>query len=270
MIAEPEIDKKRRERKLAALVALAAQKEKSLTSCLSNEEMALLVNGNCSRHEKERGWEHLSACDLCYEQWFCLKMEKTGEVKKRGRVHLLRPRNFALIGSVIAVAASVVLFLNIPQTPRPDHAVKKLLPSLQATREVGIVVSQDMKAEMAADQEISLKESPRRLMSTAPQSTENVLGTPDLAMTETEPIQEWLETVREGCLKGQTGSKFWTEIILKGDQLLQDKQGETHMNEKDARDFRVLQLIPRSYKKDVITGRCEQILAELAEDGKSR
>lgn len=269
MILESNFKEKKEERKLAGLVALAAQEKKSLAPCLSDEEMALLVNGNCSAQEKERGWAHLSQCEQCYEQWYCLKMEGAGDAKKSGVVYLLRPRNFALFGSAIAVAASVALFLNIPQAPLPDHAMQEsAMPSLQLTRELRKVVPNAMEEEMA-DQEVSLKEAPR-LMSTAPRATENMLGTADIKMTKTEPIQEWLEAVREGCLKKQTGTKFWGEIVFRGDQLLEARRRVTRLNEENARVFEILQLIPRSYKKDLMASRCEQILVELAEDEKSR
>jgi len=269
MILESKFKKKKEERKLAGLVALAAQEKKSLAPCLSGEDMALLVSGDCSAQEKEKGWAHLSECEQCYEQWYCLKMEGAGEAKKSGVVYLLRPRNYALFGSAIAVAASVALFLNIPQAPLPDHAAQESsMPSLQATQELRKVVPKAME-EVTADQEVYLKEAPRMMMSTAPRKAKNILGTTAMTKTETEPIQEWLEVVREGCLKKQTGSKFWGEIVLRGDQLLGDKQRVTRTDE-EAMVFEILQLIPRSYKKDLITSRCEKILVELAEDEKRR
>lgn len=300
MMADSKFDKKKKERRAAALVALAAEKKSGIGRCLTEEEMATLVDGSCSTQEKERGWTHLSDCSECYEQWYTLEMEKKGTEKKSGVVHLLRPRNFAIIGSAMAVAASVAVFLNIPHAPMPDRSVEELLQFQQAVKETDTSPSaQVMETEVVVDKAVSSREEPsvvhdreemklkeersvtkkmRLKTAAAPQPAEKVVGTSDMQVAEvatgeaekTQPVERWLEMVQEGCLKRQTERKFWSEIILKGDQLFHDTEPGADIKGKEAEAFAVFQLVPRNLEKDLIAGRCEQILVELAEGEKSR
>ena len=300
MIAESKVDQKKKENRLAALVALAAEKKSGVSSCLTEEEMVVLVAGRCSGKEKERGWAHLADCPQCYEQWYSFKMEESAANKKSGIVYLLRPRNFALIGSALAVAASVAVFLNVFQAPFSDYRIKDSEQSQQIiTEEKEISFSQVKEIDEAADKALSLRKVPsvmyekremelkngrvatkkmRTKTATAPQPADKVSGMADMVMAEravapeekVESIDSWLEMVQEGCLKGQTEEKFWSEIILAGEQLFQDTEPWTEKNEKEARAFAVLQLMPGSYEIDSITKQCEQILVELAEGEKSR
>jgi len=298
MKAELRFDKKKKERRIAALIALTAEKKSDIGRCLTEEEMALLVDGTCSAQEKERRWAHLSECSDCYDQWYVLTVEEKEGRKKSGIAYLMRPGNLAIVGSAMAVAASVVVFLNLPP-PFPDRLAEESLPPPEITREAVISDSQVMKEVVVSDEAVSFREAPsvmyekremelkngrvatkkmRTKTATAPQPADKVSGMADMVMAEravapeekVESIGSWLEMVQEGCLKGQTEEKFWSEIILAGEQLFQDTEPWTEKNEKEARAFAVLQLMPGSYEIDSITKQCEQILVELAEGEKSR
>ena len=113
--------------------------------------MALLVDGNCSVQEKERGWAHLSDCQECYDQWYVLKMEEREGRKEGGIVHLMRPKTFAVVGSTLAVAASIAVFLNIPQAPFPDHLAEDSVQSQQVVKKTDTSLSQVVEPEVAAE-----------------------------------------------------------------------------------------------------------------------
>jgi len=298
MMSESKFDKKKKERRAAALVALAAEKKSGIGHCLTAEEMAALVDGNSSLQEGEQGWGHLSDCSECYEQWYVLKMEKRGIEKKSGVVHLLRPRNFAVIGSAMAVAASVVVFLNIPQAPMPVRLAEDSVQSQQVAQQMDTSHSQVMESEAVADKavsskapsamyekvEVELKEGRpatqkmRLKTAAAPQPERKMPGTPDVQMVEmvtgkaekAQSIERWLEMVQEGCLKKRTEGEFWSEVALKGDLLFQHIEPGADIKEEEVEAFAIFQLLPRSHEKDVIAGQCEQILIELAEQEKSR
>lgn len=92
-------------------------------SCLSDEDMAALVDGVCSREERACYLQHLENCEDCYQHWVKLSEIVLSREKKRGRGDsntIVRPKYLAWAGSLLAAAASVVLFLNITREPPPS------------------------------------------------------------------------------------------------------------------------------------------------------
>lgn len=299
MKAELRFDKKKKELRIAALLALAAEKKSGVTRCLTGEEMALLVDGSCSVQEKEWGWAHLSYCQECYDQWYVLKMEERGGRKEGRIVHLMRPKIFAVVGSTLAVAASIAVFLNISQAPFPDRPAEELLPSLEVAKEAEVSVSQVTKGVVITDEAVFLREAPSVMYekmamepekariapkkkgektAAAPRSTDKIQGMAGMVTAErvadleekVQSIENWLEMVQEGCLKRRTEEKFWSEIIFKGDQFFHDTEPGADLKGKEVEAFAIFQLIPWYFEKDLIARRCEQILVELAEGEKSR
>ncbi len=113
------IDRHRAEQAVA-LLALAADKEAGPGPCLTADEMAMLVDGGCEKEDLARFRHHLGNCGKCYEEWFGLKKMQGGG-SGRGRIfRLSRFQKYSYIGSALAAAASVVVFLNI--TP-PRYSV---------------------------------------------------------------------------------------------------------------------------------------------------
>ncbi|MBW2328100.1 MAG: hypothetical protein JRF04_00495 [Deltaproteobacteria bacterium] len=118
------IDQKQKADRQTALLALAAtSKDTEQTDCLTADEMACLVDNQCSPDDQEQFYLHLTHCEICYHQWVELsELASTDTIKKsRKGIHtLFQPRNLAWAGSALAAAASIVLFLNITgETPSP-------------------------------------------------------------------------------------------------------------------------------------------------------
>ena len=297
MSEELNLTKKKRERKVAALIALAAEKKGDVGSCLTDEEMALLVEGRCSAGEKDRAWAHLSDCRQCYEQWYSLKTQEGFPLKKGVIVHLMQRKTLALIGSGLAVAVSVAVFLNLPHDPLPGHLAEEPRPSLQMAEEADISFTQSLDGEVADDKVVSREESggafermvveqKNDLAETAkkrektvitPAPLEKRLRTTSLAGVKMAAapekpnlLEQWVEKVREGCRKKRTEEDFWSEIVRTGEQLFQEIEVEARVQEKEANAVAILQLIPRLYDVDSVTKQCELIFAELAEDGNNR
>jgi len=135
------IEQKNEADRRAALLALAAgRKNDEQTICLDADEMASLVDHQCSADDQERYFAHLADCDICYRQWLELsELTQTGTTgKDKAKVQkLFRPRYLAWAGSALAAAASIALFLNITreaqlpvmQQSRPPKAERSLTPS---------------------------------------------------------------------------------------------------------------------------------------------
>lgn len=118
------IEQKQKADRRTAMLALAATSEDAKkTSCLTADEMASLIDSQCSPDDQERFYNHLAHCEICYRQWVELSdLTATDTIEKSRKAiqTLFQPRNLAWAGSALAAAASVVLFLNITgETPSP-------------------------------------------------------------------------------------------------------------------------------------------------------
>jgi hypothetical protein len=113
MTTVPDNDHKKRSDIATALLTLATEKGVVAGSCLSDEELALLVEGRNGGRELAELWAHLGNCDKCYEVWLSLKKGTKAEAP-RGRLYRLsRIKTFGYIGTVLAAAASIVVYLNV-------------------------------------------------------------------------------------------------------------------------------------------------------------
>ena len=151
--------RKKQERKAAALIALALHKEGEKGDCLTDEEMASLVEGSCSAAEKESCWIHLSGCRQCYEQWYFLKSGEERYKKEGLLVHLMRGKNLALAGSALAVAASVAVVLNIFHDPLTGGLVEKPAVSLEMAEEADVSFPPEADGGVAADENVLQRET---------------------------------------------------------------------------------------------------------------
>ncbi len=149
------------DRRTALLGLALADRSVDKGSCLSDEDMATLVDGVCSKEERARCLQHLAHCEKCYQHW--LKLTETvsaGRRKKsRGGSHtIIRPKYFAWAGTFFAAAASVVLFVHITR--------KTSLPVVHR--------SMEMTLEQKIPQALELQQGPR------PSATKSV--SPDIGI----------------------------------------------------------------------------------------
>ena len=113
---------KNADRRTALLGLTLAGRGSDKGSCLSDEDMAALVDGVCSGEERACYLQHLENCDDCYQHWVKLSAIVLSMEKNRGRDNsktIIRPKHLAWAGSILAAAASVVLFLNITSKAPP-------------------------------------------------------------------------------------------------------------------------------------------------------
>lgn len=153
---------KKGDRRTALLGLTAAEREKDKSACLTDEEMAILIDGPCTPDVRQRYLGHIAHCETCYRHWLEL-METVNTAKssktKTNIYNLFKARNFAWAGSFLAAAASVVLFLQITrETPSPVlHQTMKatverkdLQPS-ERNEDPGAVNSMSVSVERESD-----------------------------------------------------------------------------------------------------------------------
>lgn len=150
---------KEADRRIALLALAASKKQDEQTACLTADEMATLVDRQCSSDEQERYFAHLADCEICYRQWLELsELTQAGATEKNIAKldKLFSRRYFGWTGTALAAAASVVLFLNITrdaqrpmiQQNKPPKAERSFAPSST----VGQKEKQSDFKEMPAEQ----------------------------------------------------------------------------------------------------------------------
>lgn len=112
-----------------ALLALTTAAEQPCGACPDAEQLAALVEGRLSRDEADTCLTHLAGCEECYGLWQQLDrchQERAANHKKKGVIRWVsRPRLLTAVGSLLAAAASVAVFLNIT-----THIDRSTLPRL--------------------------------------------------------------------------------------------------------------------------------------------
>lgn len=120
------LDDQREGDRLAAYLALAATEQPEAATgqpetedgCLSADRLADVAAGCCSAEERKAALAHFSSCRKCYDAWVAVcfslaAVESGSQGRKRSSGAI---RGLAYLGSAFAVAASVVVFLNIRNT----------------------------------------------------------------------------------------------------------------------------------------------------------
>lgn len=138
-----------------ALLALLADQPKTTTACLEDEQLASLVEGTLLQEEAEQCMVHLAQCDRCSGLWVQLdqewqRQEKVEQRNKRRKLQK-RPRPFTVVGSLLAAAASVAVFVTI--TTRVDRKLSHPLTTPPARQQELAAVAPAPSEEKDALQE---------------------------------------------------------------------------------------------------------------------
>ncbi len=272
--------------KTEALLALIADKEGGQDRCLLTEEMAALIDDKCEKEERAIFMQHLSRCDNCYMEWLTLKrMEKNAatNVNQRRVYRLSKLKKYRIVGSALAVAASVAVFLNIASPPQiyQDKAFEKVAP-MQLERKSGAsqlplkMEETKIEAEMdeAAPMVPSQVESPlkKKLEKTVAPTPKTAPRAASKKVTDVEnmplDVDSWLQQLQQNCLTGRQDADFWLKMRLTGEQILEKQIGSLPGN-KEQKVVAVLALLGAMGTQPV-ADQCDQILAILAEDEESR
>nr|WP_321465852.1 hypothetical protein [uncultured Desulfobulbus sp.] len=121
-MANPQhLSKRHKQQQRLAWLAMLADHSLSPEQCLSDQTMAALVEGNLTPQEKESALTHLAVCDQCTSLWVQLdhirQSQQHPQAKNRVTRLFSRPKVLAAVGSVLAVAASIAVFVTIALQP---------------------------------------------------------------------------------------------------------------------------------------------------------
>jgi len=303
-MSDRNVNNRRKAEKAAALLALHADNMAQQDRCLFPEEMAALVDGSCKKDASAKFMQHLSCCEKCYEEWLSLK--KMASVSKAPkRVYRLgKMRKYGYIGSALAAAASVVVFLNITHQPisLQDDTFKETLrmqtdgkpavpPIQQETEDLGAEKEVDRVVPMASVTELPQPEEPaEKGKATADGGNEfgqtmNGFSAPapkaaaraakkitSAEMAEAGKtlitVDSWLEQLKTNCRSDRKDADIWSTMRLQGRLVLKNQQGSLPKN-KEEQVLTVLALLDEM-TSETVTDQCRRLLSVLAEGGESR
>ncbi len=144
-----DLDKKREAERRLALLALTGEQPKPPGPCLDAEQLACLVEGRLESEHAEACLVHLADCEQCYATWRQLDQEWQQRAKDNRPGKLLkwfnRPRLLATTGSILALAASIAVFLSI--TMESDRESLLRIPTQPAQEQKQIAPFSEAKIE---------------------------------------------------------------------------------------------------------------------------
>jgi hypothetical protein len=116
--------KKNKIEKSIALLSLAHGEQAAPGPCPAAEELAAMIEGRLNREQSEQIQDHLGSCTKCYQQWLTFALpEMIGEEKRRSTRTFIPRRVLGYLGTTLAAAASIALYLNLTSTGVKETAV---------------------------------------------------------------------------------------------------------------------------------------------------
>lgn len=237
MANRDELKHKRETDSLVAQLGLAADlRGAQQGSCLSSKEMAELLDGKCAPDKQQLHLAHLSSCETCYREWLELQQELSRGNVKQKKALLFQRKFLAVSGSLLAVAASVVLFLNLNISPGPadspvlmntqsegKQSPEKLEVPVQqnsATNIVEPVAVKQLKPQFDAVQLEVVKNNVEKEEFAAPSGQPAFramkMAAPGITL---DPAQEWIQQVLKQCAVEAGAPAGWEDIVREGKEL---------------------------------------------------
>ncbi len=240
--------------KTVSLLTLALDKGAG-TRCPSAEYLASFLDGKCSAEEKKRVLNHLADCDHCYTLWYSLKTVSRKK-KAGGKIYFLtRPKNLAFAGSALAIAASVVIFMNTAHEPLVGRVEEKSAVTVETVDDNKLI----SPIPVPTGQIEKVFEDDERKILSAPAPALFKMGS-----LSASPVQDWLTSVETGCREGRQEEHFWKEQFSLGEQLAVGPGAEDELLHA------VLMLLPGKFDQITVKKRCEKILERLAQEKEKR
>lgn len=283
-------ERKRADRLTARLGQAAAQDpSEPAGGCLSAEQLADVASNSCSADERKAALAHFAACRACYDAWVGISLSLVAMesgLTRRKRPALFSLRNLSYLGSAIAVAASVVVFLNVrqevdlsPIAPPPAEIRSERLAAegqsapAPTARAVGSapakpVETREKKAERphpeaegknAFSQGVVERSAPAQLAPmAADQSVEEEIAHPQSASA-------WLKDISTFCRNRHYPAERWQLLREQGEQL---QTGSGKPNDGDGQKVRaVLAVMQTAEGAAAIAEACGAIVPLVAGEG---
>lgn len=163
-----------RTQQLAQLALLAAQPEQA-GACLNEATLAALVEGRLDQETRKASLQHIASCERCLQLWLQLdqiwQMQQLDEGSS-SHVQLHQRKVLAITGSLLAVAASVAVFVTLtPQMMHQRTVTRAPLTSQQAAKRVT-----EAEAPSKAPPSPQIERAPAPLQSTEESQPEKKLA----------------------------------------------------------------------------------------------
>ena len=222
------LDQKKQADRRTALLGLVADQPASAGVCPTSAEMAELID-LCTIEKKEQFFRHIAVCETCYREWLTLQEVLNKRIKSKERskiVMFFKPGNMTLFGTLLAAAASVVVFLNIyhpmnTQLTVPVESIRQEpaapVQDQEKSRAIVPVARQDLppapensvlkqkilrkKREIPASAD-AVKAEKKRSSPAAPKA---IPPTPVSTLKAPVPAEQTLESAVDGAGRSQTG-----------------------------------------------------------------
>lgn len=285
MLIKPNFKNSRKADKAAALLALSADQGAKPGRCLSSEEMATLIDKQCTGELRAIYLQHLSGCAQCYDEWLALlSIDKmagdlaVGDRQRRGR----RIKKYGFIGSALTLAASVAIFLNLNHLP----------PLVQQTEdrsaaETGVEKSLESTPGEQVKQQVDRLKKARSMAPVAPESVPKMkeVAAPmppaaaDMARTTGQAelygdgtmgpeANSWLQALQKNCLAGRQDGEFWRDMAIQGQKIVDAK--DSHLANDTKEKVTAALALVQAMVNQPITEQCRQLLSLLAQPPKSK
>ncbi len=309
MAAPEQLDHHQRTQRRLAMLAVLAHRPQRTGACLEDETLAALVEGTLDQAEVDRCLAHLAECDRCLGLWLQLDQHRQGLQRqtKLAGIHrfLARPKVLTALGSFLAAAASIAVFLTLttrvdqgrlPHAPMHHEQMLEASPPAPSRQEEKMRMSAPAPATTgqqphttkepasvagsaalpAEKNDLSSRQQPP---ATAPRFKEEIAATASRLAIPTQPpraatqarevslsLETWKENLRHGC--GQSPeAQALARFAEQGRQLLAAGSLDTSQQEFIKA---ILDQLARS--NDPPVRRCRRILELLAQEevGKKR
>lgn len=285
---------------LTAALALSADEKVPVTGCIKAESFALLLESKLPDADQRLCMEHLSQCDSCYREWKLMKgIPASG--RRKNVIPLIKARSYRYIGSTLAVAATVAVFLNIYQLPTTEMAPtdkdKAIVKGQILSESETVMDSVEEPSSASFEQRIEEKAaSPKALkymqksktrgkaehkdkeaLAPAP-AIENTMSKPQSATVkrslrsktlgqEVRPGEHgFFDMVKKGCAQNEYNEDYWISVEAMGKTLNGNESFELYSREKIVR----LRKLISAMEDESWQHQCDEILGLLAEEQKSR
>ncbi len=271
-------DKKKGDKLTAHLALAAEENEAEAGPCLEPEQLADVAAGLCSKTEREQAMAHFATCRQCYEAWvgICFSLAAMDRPPERSRSQKI-VRNFAWFGTAFAIAASVLMFVNVQRHELPsrnaDVRPTQQKGALSASPPVRTARQNRTQEPMAAKSAPAPAPAVGRRQEMSRQEVEGSADTVrDKKSVQTaaeahkrEEVSEatvWLVHVAEACRLPKKAAGNWLKLQEKGRRLLAG--GDLGPRERQ-RITQILQLLDGIGVSARAEERCRRILPLLAQ-----
>ncbi len=287
----------------SALLALTANQPPHPGDCLTPSEMAMLVDGNCSPKELQLYHTHLGICENCYQEWLLLTTELARSSKggKKGQIIrlFLKPKYLAMVGSSLAAAASLVVFLNIQKGTLPQHQYDTTSPppveALQeASKSIGTIPAPaSIKKTLSISSQDSKESAPSTVKVEKPlpkQARQNTIEAPTATCLDVEPrlqktqlrylsekeepasppmLLTWYTLVKEGCTQDNFAREYWQKVNVHGQDIPQQATLAVKNRKKTLELFRHILELTTTMDAENYTSQCQKLRPLLEEAPKT-